>query len=372
MKRFQSLNWYPYAVALCISVILYVILMHLPIVARGLKSFGTYFNTVVVGCIIAYLMNPLAKLYERKLFGNLKRGRWAVSVFLAVLTFTAAIVALMLILVPQLVNSIRSFMDQAPGYQDYIYSLFMKYGLTEYIYIPESANEAANQFMDWLKGYEDDIIAFWSGVIQLLIKLTIGAVLAIYLLIAKAKLKADGKELLSSLLPDDRLDSVFDYIRRCDFIVNRYLVFSLLDSLIIGGINAIIMILLRMPYVGLISIIVSVTNLIPTFGPVIGVMISSLLLLLENPIFAVMFIIITLVLQICDGYIIKPRLFGNILGISGLLILLAIVTLGNIFGVGGLLLAIPIAAICDFTYREVFLPYLKRRKRKLSDVNGKV
>ena len=368
MKRFQSLNWYPYAVALCISVILYVILMHLPVVARSLRSFGNYFNTVVVGCIIAYLMNPLAKLYERKLFGNIKRGRWAVSVFLAFFTFAAAIVALILVLVPQLVNSIKSFMDQLPEYQDYIHSLFMKFGLTEYIYIPESANEALNQFREWLKGYGNDIIAFWSGVIKLLIRLAIGAVLAIYLLIAKSKLKADGKELLSSLLPDNRLNRVLDYIRRCDYIVNRYLVFSLLDSLIVGGINAIIMFFLRMPYVGLVSIIVCVTNLIPTFGPVIGGIIGALLLLLENPIYAVMFIIITLILQICDGYIIKPKLFGNTLGVSGLLILLAIVTLGNTFGMGGLILAIPIAAICDFTYREELLPYLKKRKsQKLTE-----
>ena len=129
-----------------------------------------------------------------------------------------------------------------------------------------------------------------------------------------------------------------------------------------GGINAAAMLVLRMPHIGLISIIVSVTNMIPTFGPVIGGVIGALLLLLVNPLYAVIFLAITLVLQICDGYVIKPKLFGNSLGVSGLLILLAIVTLGKAFGMGGLLLAIPIAAICDFTYREVLLPYLKKKK----------
>ena len=69
-----------------------------------------------------------------------------------------------------------------------------------------------------------------------------------------------------------------------------------------------------------------------------------------------------MVLQIADFYIIKPKLFGNSLGVSGLLILIAIVAMGNAFGVGGILLAIPVAAICDFTYREGVLPYLQRRK----------
>jgi predicted PurR-regulated permease PerM len=77
-----------------------------------------------------------------------------------------------------------------------------------------------------------------------------------------------------------------------------------------------------------------------------------------------MFIAITLVLQVADGYIIKPKLFGNSLGVSGLLILLAIVTMGNAFGIGGILLAIPVAAICDFSYREGLLPYLQWRKEK--------
>ena len=172
------------------------------------------------------------------------------------------------------------------------------------------------------------------------------------------------KTLLSALLMDNKLNSVLFFIRRCNFILNRYLVFTLLDSLIVGVANALIMLLLRMPYVGMISVIAGITNLIPTFGPVIGAVISGFILLLVNPVYAIMFIAITLVLQICDGYIIKPKLFGNTLGVSGLLILIAIVTMGNAFGIGGILLAIPVAAICDYSYREGFLPYLQKRKEK--------
>ena len=117
-----------------------------------------------------------------------------------------------------------------------------------------------------------------------------------------------------------------------------------------------------MPYAGLISVVVGVTNLIPSFGPVIGAVVGGLIILLENPILAVTFVIANQILQACDGYVIKPRLFGNSLGVSGLLILLAIVSMGTMFGVGGLLLSIPAAAVCDFSYREVTLPYLKKRK----------
>lgn len=364
MKKWQSKSWYPYAVALCIGVVLYVVLMHLPDVAGGLKTFGRFFNTVIIGCIVAYLMNPLAMLYERKLFRNLKKGSWGISVILAFVSFIVAIVLLALILIPQLVNSVTTFINNAPAYQNYLHSLLEKLGATSFIYVPESADEVVDRAVDFLKGYEGDIIAFITGLAKGMVNIVIGAVLAIYLLAAKATLKKDAKAFLSALLTDDKFNNTLFFIKRCNFILNRYLVFSLLDALIVGAITAIIMLILRMPYVGLISVVAAITNLIPTFGPVIGAVIGGFFLLLVKPVYAIMFIAITLVLQVADGYIIKPKLFGNSLGVSGLLILLAIVTMGNAFGIGGILLAIPVAAICDFTYRESFLPYLQRRKER--------
>jgi len=362
LKKFQSKSWYPYAVALCIAVVLYVVLVHLPAVIDGLQTFGRFFNTVVIGCIVAYLMNPLAKLYERKLFKNLKKGSWGVSVILAFATFVAALFLLALTLVPQLINSITGFVTNAPEYQNQIHMILEKLGATSFIYVPGSADEAADQVLDFLKGYGESITAFLTGFVKGIVNIVIGAVLSLYLLAAKSTLKKDGKELLSAILMDDKLKTTLYFIRRCNFILNRYMVFTLLDAMIIGAINAIAMLVLRMPYVGLISVIVAITNLIPTFGPVIGAVIGGFLLLLVNPIYAVMFIAITVVLQVADGYIIKPKLFGNTLGVSGLLILIAIVTMGNAFGIGGILLAIPVAAIFDFSYREGLLPYLQKRK----------
>ena len=238
---------YSLAVAFCISIILFLILTHLPDIARVQKSVGAYFNTVTIGCIIAYLINPLAKFYNRKLFKNLKRGSWIVSVLFSFITFIAVIVVLLLILLPQVVNSLLSFMDNLPEYQARIHYLFQDYGLTKFIHIPESADEVINRFTEWLKGYQSDIIAFWVGVGKIVVNLLIASVLSIYLLMAKTKLKDDYIEFLSALLPEDKLNNVLNYVIRCDYIVKRYVIFSLLDSLIIGGINAIAMLLLRIP-----------------------------------------------------------------------------------------------------------------------------
>ena len=151
-----------------------------------------------------------------------------------------------------------------------------------------------------------------------------------------------------------RLDNILDHI-----------VFNLLDSFIIGGANAIFMSAAQMQYVGLVSIVVAISNLIPTFGPVIGGAVGSFILLMVKPAHALIFLIFTLVLQFCDGYIIKPRLFGNSLGVSGLWILVAIIAGGGMFGVAGILLAIPAVAIIDLLYGSYLLPWLESRQKNI-------
>ena len=147
-------------------------------------------------------------------------------------------------------------------------------------------------------------------------------------------------------------------------ICSRYIIFNLLDCFILGLVNGIIMMAFGMEYPGLISILVGVANLIPTFGPLVGAVIGAFVLLMFNPMHALIFLIITVVLQILDAYILRPRLFGNSLGVSGLLILVGVVVGGNMFGVIGILLSVPGVAILDLLYRNYFLPWLERRREQ--------
>ena len=124
------------------------------------------------------------------------------------------------------------------------------------------------------------------------------------------------------------------------------------------------MMITGLPYAVLISVVVGVTNLAPTFGPIVGGVVGAFILVLVNPGYAICFLIFTLILQTVDGYILKPKLFGDSLGISSVLILVSIIILGRIFGVVGVLLSIPIAAIVDFMYRDLFLKPLEDRAEK--------
>ena len=119
-----------------------------------------------------------------------------------------------------------------------------------------------------------------------------------------------------------------------------------------------------MPYNILISVVVGITNLAPTFGPIVGGLIGAFILLLVNPWQALWFILFTLVLQTIDGYILKPKLFGNSFGVSSIWILITIIVGGRMFGVWGILLAIPFAAIADYFYRDVIWKKLEKRAKK--------
>ena len=190
-------------------------------------------------------------------------------------------------------------------------------------------------------------------------------VLSFYLLSAKKSLREGTTRLLKALMPDKVFRETMHFLGKCNDILIRYIVFSILDAVIVGGATAVFMAIARMDYIGLIAVVCGVTNLIPSFGPIIGGAIGGFILLLVNPLHALMFLAFTAVLQTLDGYVIKPKLFGDSLGVSGLLILVAIIVFGNVFGVVGILLAIPLAAILDFVYEEAVLPQLERRRARL-------
>ncbi len=191
--------------------------------------------------------------------------------------------------------------------------------------------------------------------------------LSVYVLAEKATLKCGMERLLRLVLSEKRCLGLFAFLAHSDKVLVRYIIFSLFESLIVATANALFMIIMGMSYTPLVSFIVGITNLVPTFGPLIGGAIGAFILLLVKPVHALWFIIFTVVLQLLDGYVIKPKIFGDSLGVSGLWILIAIVVGGKIFGIIGMLIAIPAAAILVDVYVDYLIPWLERRKALRSE-----
>lgn len=351
---------------------MYVALTHLNSITGAVKTFGGYFAPLALGGVLAYLINPLAALLSRTVFRGLKKEklRWTLSIALGLLTVLLVLGFLLGTLIPQLVNSIITLLDNMDVYIAQLQEMAENTGILEAIdagILVNSSEDLLKTIGSYLTQNAEAILSASATAGKGVVRWLIALILSVYLLSAKASIQSGVRRLLRAILGEKRLRAVVSFVSRCDGILIRYIVYSLLDALIVGTANAIFMVVLRMQYVGLVSMVVGVTNLIPTFGPVIGGVIGGFVLLLVKPLHALIFLGFTVVLQFLDGYVIKPKLFGNSLGVSGLLILTAVVVCGNMFGIIGILLAIPLAAILDFVYRDYFIPALENRQNKKAD-----
>ena len=132
MRRLKNKPWFNYAAALCIAVVLYVVLTHIPGLRKGIRTFLGYFKPVILGCVIAYVINSLSNLYERSVFRWIKKEvpREAASIVLAFVTVLLLLTLLMLLLIPQLVDSIRLFVFNLDGYAEAVNSFLDRLGIS--------------------------------------------------------------------------------------------------------------------------------------------------------------------------------------------------------------------------------------------------
>ncbi len=371
-KKWSGKPWYPYAVAGCITVIVFVILQNIGHVLGGVRTFLGYFIPVVIGLIIAYLMNQLSVFYQQKLFAWIKKEhtRNLAAITLSVLTVLGSVTGALVLLVPQLVDSVTTFANNLKSYEDSV-----KVFIQNWNFLSADATKRILDFLDssggileYVTNYTVDhlssILPAVANTGKSIITWVISFILAVYFLAGKQLLKNGLKRFLHALFLDENYVKVSYFLHRCNQITARFLVYNIIDAVIIGLVNALLMVIFRMPYIGLLSVVVGVTNLVPTFGPIVGGVIGALMLFLINPWHALIFIIFTAALQFCDGYILKPKLFGSTLNVPGLWILTAVIVFGRAMGVLGILLAIPAIAIIDFAYKEYFMPWLERRHNK--------
>ena len=355
-----------------------MLLTHFGAVTQGIATFIGYFKVVLMGCVLAYIMNPLAKMLYYKVFKWVKKEglRWTVSIAITVIIVILVIGFLLGTLIPQLMDSLMMLVNNFDMYLASLQGLLESWGLGDSFDLDKlmsSSGEIAQRVQAYINENANTVVNTTTAAGKGILSWVIAFILSVYMLAAKDRLKGGINHLLSTLLTKKHFNSLLKFFSRCDQILVSYIVSSLLDSLIVGVVNAVFMSLMGMQYVGLISVIVALTNLIPTFGPIIGGAIGAFILVLVKPWHALAFFVFTLVLQFVDGYIIKPKLFGSSLGVSGLLILISVLVCGNIAGVVGILLSIPLAAILNFVYVDVTLPYLEKRaaKREAAEAKSK-
>lgn len=373
MKRWENWknqNWFPYTVAVCSGVILYMLLSNIDVFAGVLHWVWTMAKPLLYGLILAYLMDPIARFYEGKLYNRIrtKKLRRNLSVVTGVVTIVMVLAFLIATIVPTLIQSLSSLFDSL---SDTLEKLGANSGNISTVLLPgrlssllagvSLSSTLLNNLTEFVTNNLANIASASAVIGNGFANFIIAFVLAIYYMMDKDRLKLMGKRFFTWVLKEKKIIMFEALYHRADAILIKYIKGNLIEAIIVGGINAILMLIFRLPYVLLISIVVGVTNLAPTFGPIVGALIGSILLLLIDPWYALTFLIFTAIIQTIDGYILKPKLFGDSFGVSPLLILIMIIMGGRVMGVVGILIAIPIAAIAQYMWDELWF------KKKASD-----
>lgn len=371
LRKFGN-NWKEYALAGCVCILFFFLVLNLGKVLGALGKVLSVLRPVIFGFIIAYIINPLAVLFDRRVFRKIKKKklRWSLSVIVTIIIVLLILVLIALSLIPQMIDNVVSLADNYEYYVDGLIEFIENQmgPLTKMEFVQNltdslsSEDGFVNQVGKILTQNSDSILKKTTDIGNVLLNWLLGGIFAVYFLLAKHSIAKAFDKAISLILSPLRYQKTRIVLEKFNSIFSKYIVFELIDALIVGVANYLFMIVMGMPDAVFISFIIGITNLVPTFGPFIGLGIGGFILLLVQPGALLPLAIFTLVIQLLDANVIKPKLFGDALNVPGSIILIGIVVFGKSMGIVGMLLAIPIVAILTYFYADVFIPWLELRR----------
>lgn len=341
----------------------------------------------IYGAVFAYLMNPLMKFFERtyiKIFGKkaknqkrLARAARVISIIITVVVVLLLIGFLVYMLVPELTATVTGLINDLPDQykklQEWYWGLEIRNTQIGAM-IDKSIIKAGDRVEEFindnikLSTVTDIMKPVLSGaksVFSVLYNTFVGLIFSIYILGYKEKLAGITKKVIYSLFKRKTANVIIRVSRQCDVKFTTSFTGKIIDSIIVGVICFIGMIIFRFPYAVLISVIIGVTNVIPFFGPIIGAAPSALLILFVNPLQCLYFIIMVIVLQQLDANVLTPKIVGDTIGLSPIWVLFACVFFGSLWGVLGMLLAVPLMACIYMIFKEIVEYRLYRKGLEL-------
>ena len=389
-------RWLGLFIMVVAAILVYLIANNANNILDSILGFLGLIKPVINGCVIAYILNPLMKWIRRKIIWVWeKSGKkisekgegmvTGISIFASLVFMICVIMVLSWLVIPQLVTSISSLVDSMPDKVSQYYYMLDK-SIRNNEFLADKFQDAALGLADYTEEMVESELLPWiqsdllpsvntlavqfanglMGFLTVLYNLFIGIIVAIYLLGSKKTFSAQAKKMLYALCKKEYADVILHYVKITDHMFSGFIVGKIVDSAIMGVICFCVMQVFGLPYAMLVSVIVGVTNIIPVFGPYIGLIPSVFLILLVSPMQALYFIIIIAILQQIDGNIIGPAILGESTGLSAFWVLFSILLFGGIWGIVGMIIGVPLFAVI---YRIVadFINW-KLRKRKLSTV----
>lgn len=324
------------------GVAFYMLLSNLTAVRAQVGAWMGIVSPFAWGLVLAYLLDAPVRYFERKF-----HWRRPVSIAAAYLLALALVAFLLRMVVPQIGDSLFLLAGRIPSYLETLTALMQSSQLD----VP-GVDEVLGSYQNLLEQMVSKATALLPQILNYGLAIgngLIGAVTAVissvYMLAGKDRLLRQLRKAVLALLPLPRARSVLDVCSHANRVFGDFIIGKIIDSSIIGVLCFVCMLLLRLPFAVLISVIVGVTNIIPFFGPFIGAVPSILILLIVDPVAALKFAVFVLLLQQFDGNILGPKILGNSTGLSALWVLVAIIVSGGLFGFAGMVVGVPLFAV---------------------------
>lgn len=350
-------------------VAIYFAILNINVFIGLLRDFGNVLTPFMYGLILAFLMSPIVSFFEIKAFASFKwkkNTKRVVSVLLSLLITFEIIILFFSFIIPQLIISLSSISEKLPEYivivEDLLGEWLVSYRLdNDWVkLLLDSSEDLLVNFLKTIQGYLPLILDYSWQFTKMIFNLLLGIAIAMYVLIDRERFSLQAKKLIYFITNQVTGDYLIDLSRLSSRMVHRFILGKMLDSFIIGVICYVGMLVLGLSYPLLLSVIVGVTNMIPVFGPFIGAIPGSLILLLVDPLQALWFILFIILLQQFDGNFLGPRILGDSMGLPSLWIMFAIVVGGGYFGVVGMFLGVPIFAVIYIVSKKIISNKLEK------------
>ena len=332
--------------------------------------FSTVLNILspfITGGCIAFILNVPMRFFENKL--TKIRGEGLRRTVALLLTFVAVLLVLggvFLLLIPQLVETIQLFLpavyefamelagkinifiNENPDVMSFLQSSNSGAGFDLAGFVQNISGVLGNSVSTILQG----AVATIGSVASFAMDLFVALVFAVYCLFQKETLARQGRKILYAFTKERFADRVIYILRISNSTFSNFLSGQCIEVCILGVMIAVAMAILKLPYIPLVSVLVAVTAFIPIVGAWVGCVLGAFFMLVNDPMQAVWFLLMFLVVQQIEGNLIYPKVVGTSIGLSGMWVIVAISVGGDLFGVVGMLLMIPFASVIQTILRE--------------------
>ena len=363
--------------AISLSIIFFFLIYRFDGFGSAISTLTGILMPFIYGAVIAYLLKPVCNTIEaflRRFIPEKMKGLInALSVTFTILFGLLLIYALCMMIIPQLITSVTTLYYTA---QANITKFMYWANHLEFIEKNEqimellnSAYAALNTNLDtWIKNtllpsMQNILSGAALGVLNVVVvlkNLVIGIIVAVYMLASRKRFVQQGKMVLYSVVKPRWASLITEELKYADRMFGGFINGKILDSAIIGVLCYIGCLIFKFPSALLVSVIIGVTNVIPFFGPFIGAIPATLLILIQNPIKALWFVLFVLVLQQADGNIIGPKILGNTTGLSSFWVLFAILLFGGLWGFAGMIVGVPLFAVIYDVIKKLVFHGLRR------------